>query len=261
MIKLLKYGMMVIIGVDKMLYELLLFLLALLPVVLLGYLIYSKDSEKEPIKLLLKLFIGGILSAGLTLGVSYLLNQFFPDVLYHQGMSGISLFIYTFFFVSLVEEISKFIVTYFISYHNREYDQFYDMIVYAVFIALGFAWIENLLYVYEGGFQIALLRGLVAVPTHVSVAVFMGYYLSLSKIADLNHDSSKIKYLLLSVLVPMILHGIYDYLIYSSNYFCVYLYYFFIIILYIRAYRKVMFSSLMRQKLIFHSFQKSSRKK
>lgn len=253
--------MMVIIGVDEMLYELLLFILALLPVVLLGYLIYSKDSEKEPIKLLWKLFFGGILSAGLTLGISYLLNQFFPEVLYHQGMRGFSLFIYTFFSVSLVEEISKFVVTYFISYHNKEYDQFYDMIVYAVFIALGFAWVENLLYVYEGGLKIALLRGLVAVPTHVSVAVFMGYYLSLSKIADLNRYSSKVKYLLLSIFVPMLLHGVYDYLIYSSNYFCIYLYYLFIIILYYRAYQKVMLSSLMRQNLIFHSFKKSSKKR
>lgn len=253
--------MIVIIGVDRMLYELLLFILALLPVILLGYVIYSKDKEKEPIKLLIKLFLGGILSAGLTLGVSYLLNSYLTSFSYYPEMKGLSLFIYTFFFVSLVEELSKFIATYFISYHNKEYDQFYDMIVYAVFISLGFAWIENLLYVYEGGFKIALLRGLVAVPTHVSVAVFMGYYLSLAKVAELNHYSSKIKYLLFSILVPTILHGIYDYLIYSSNYFCIYLYYLFILILYKRAYQQVKVSSLMRQNLIFHSFQKGSRKK
>ena len=206
-----------------MLYELLLFILALLPVILLGYVIYSKDKEKEPIKLLIKLFLGGILSAGLTLGVSYLLNSYLPSFSYYPEMKGLSLFIYT-------------------------------------FISLGFAWIENLLYVYEGGFKIALLRGLVAVPTHVSVAVFMGYYLSLAKVAELNHYSSKIKYLLFSILVPTILHGIYDYLIYSSNYFCVYLYYLFILILYKRAYQQVKVS-WMRQNLIFHSFQKGSRKK
>lgn len=253
--------MIVIIGVDKMLYDLLLFILALLPVIILGYLIYLRDKEKEPIKLLLKLFIGGILSAGITLGMSYVLNKFFPEVMYHEEMKGLSLIIYAFLSVSLVEEISKFIVTYLISYHHKEYDQFYDMIVYSVFIALGFAWVENLLYVYEGGLRIALLRGLVAVPTHVSVAIFMGYYLSLSKIADLNHYPSRIKYLLLSVLVPTILHGIYDYLIYSSNYLCVYLYYLFIIVLYYRAHQKVMLSSLMRQNLVFQSFKRGSKKR
>ena len=137
-------------------------------------------------------------------------------------------------------------MTFLFSYNSKEYDQFYDMVVYSTFIALGFAWIENILYSYDGGLQVALLRGLLSVPAHVSVSVFMGYYLSLSKIAENNKQRNlKIKYILLSIFIPTFLHGIYDFLIYYNNYVCIYFYYLFVIILYRRAYLKVKVSSLM----------------
>lgn len=241
---------MIIIGVDIMFYKLILFIIAILPVIILGYYIYSKDKEKEPGKLLLKLFLGGIVSAILTLIISYITNSVFKEIILSRDNNSISLFVYTFLFVAFVEEISKFLITYLLSYHNKEYDQFYDMIVYAVFISLGFAWIENVLYVYDGGLKVALLRGILAVPTHVSVSIFMGYYLSLCKVAELHGSPKKGQYLLLSIFIPTSLHGIYDYLIYSSNYWCIYLYYTFIIVLYFRAYKKVKVSSLIKQNLI-----------
>ncbi len=218
-----------------------LFILALLPVAVLGYYTYSQDDEKEPKKLLTKLFLGGLLSAILTVLISFLIRMFFPwfdgEVAYY---SPIKLLIYTFIVVALVEEVSKFIILYYFSYNSKEYDQLYDMIVYSVFVSLGFAWIENLLYVYDGGISIALTRLVFAVPTHASVAVFMGYYLSLSKLSEINNkERYRVKYLIYSILFPTILHGVYDFIAYSSNLLIVYSLFLFTCYLYSKAHRRL----------------------
>ena len=226
---------------------LLLFILALLPIIILGYYTYSKDSNKEPKKLLLKLFFGGFGAVFLTIILSLVLQSIFPalsgDV---EEYGNLKLLLYSFCIISFVEEISKFIFIYLISYHNKEYDQLYDMIVYSVFVALGFALIENLLYVFEGGLRVAISRLIFAVPTHASVAVFMGYYLSFAKLADINNNKKlKNKYLILSLLVPITLHGVYDYMVYSNSYIMYYLFFFFTIILFVKANKKLKEISLM----------------
>lgn len=197
-----------------------LFILALLPVILLGYYVYSNDTEKEPKKFLIKLFIGGLGSALLTVISSLVLDNIFPFLKANfETYNLFQLVCYSFVFVAFVEEVSKFIMTYLISYRSKEYDQLYDMIVYAVFVSLGFAWIENLLYVLEGGVVVAIFRLLLAVPAHAADGVFMGYYLSLSKFADVkNNQKLKRKYLLYSVLVPTLFHGLYDFFAYYGGY-------------------------------------------
>ena len=57
-------------------------------------------------------------------------------------------FIYVFLFVALIEEGSKFLMTYILGYNNKEFDEVYDMIVDASFVSLGFAFYENLIYIF-----------------------------------------------------------------------------------------------------------------
>ncbi len=231
---------------------LILFILALLPVIILGYYTYSKDDEKEPKKLLIELFLGGLLSAILTVVLSLLVRVVFPMFAGEVAYFGpIKLLIYTFVVVAFIEELCKFIILYLISYHNKEYDQLYDMVVYAVFVALGFAWIENLLYVYEGGLTIALTRLVFAVPTHASVAVFMGYYLSLSKLSELyKKEKLRRKYLLYSILIPTLLHGVYDFIAYSSNLVFIYLLFLFSCYLFWKANRRLVQMSKVEKSLL-----------
>lgn len=235
-----------------MLEVVILFVLTLLPVLILGFYTYSKDRNKEPKRLLLKLFIGGFVSVILTLIISMILRIIFP---FFEGdvtiFGPVKLLLYTFIIVAFVEEISKFIIAYKIGYNNKEYDQLYDMIVYTVFVTLGFAWIENLLYVYSGGISTAIVRLFFAVPGHAADAVFMGYYLSFAKLADVNKNKKlKKKYLFLSIFVPTVLHGAYDYLIYSSNIILFFSFFIFTLILFIMARKKIKQMANMRTILI-----------
>ena len=96
--------------------ELILFIVAALPVVLVGKYIYNKDKNKESSKILTKLFLGGILSCFLTLLISGIMGVLFPifdaEI---KSLNWSELIIYVFIGVALVEEISKWVMVYFFS--------------------------------------------------------------------------------------------------------------------------------------------------
>lgn len=153
--------------------EIILFTISLLPVFLIGLFIYKKDKDKEPTKLLIKLFLCGIGSCILTLIVSMIMNVFPIFSAGPSELNSIELFINVFIGVALVEEMSKWVMAYFVSYKDKDFDEFYDMIIYCVFVALGFAFFENLFYVYSGGIFTGITRALLAVPGHACDGVLM----------------------------------------------------------------------------------------
>lgn len=222
--------------------EFLLFL-SILPSIALGVMIYKKDIvEKESPGLLFKLFLGGAIgSVILTLLLSMVLEPIIPD-LEDSNNNFIYLAINTFFKVALVEEFSKWIFLKKITWKNKEFNYIYDAIVYAVFVALGFATIENIIYVLgsEGGISIAILRAILSVPGHAFDGVFMGYYYGLAKQAKINDNIKLFKRnMIFSLLIPVVFHFIFDYLLLSENSILLILYLVFIILLYINAFKRI----------------------
>jgi RsiW-degrading membrane proteinase PrsW (M82 family) len=99
-------------------------------------------------------------------------------------------------------------------WRNRNFNEKFDGIVYAVSVSLGFATVENLFYVFsENSMQVGLLRAFTAVPGHAIFGVVMGFYLGLARFSE----REKGKWLLRAFLVPWLLHGIYDFLIMSGH--------------------------------------------
>ena len=220
----------------------LLLFFSILPIILILVFVYAKDKNKEPILLLLKLFILGIISCFLVLKLSDVLRLFFPFMnMKVKDMDFINVLLYSFIGVALVEEICKWIMLYIGGYRNKEFDELYDIIVYAVFVSLGFAFFENIVYVfYNGQLRTALLRALSAIPGHACDAVFMGYYLSFAKQAFYQGNKKiEIKYIVLSILIPTILHGIYDFCLMSGYNILVLVFIIFVISLYIISIDKI----------------------
>jgi len=229
-----------------------LLLIAILPVILLGIFIYKKDKNGEPKKLLAKLFIGGILSCFLTLLISSFMEALFPIFAADtENLTFLGLAIYVFIGIALVEEFSKFVFAYFISNNENSFDEIYDAIVYCVFVSLGFAAFENILYVYENGFGTGVLRALTAVPGHACDGVFMGYYLGLAKIASVNKNIKlRNKNLLLSLIVPTLLHGIYDFCLFTGEVIFFLIFIVFVILLYVHSVKKINKLSAINNKFI-----------
>ena len=185
-----------------------LLLAAILPVIGLGFFIYTKDVNKEPGSLLAKIFVFGFFSAIPVVIIELLVDKLFPT----NGSSDfLIIFVNTFFSVAIIEEGFKWFVTKKFGYNNKEFDEIYDVIVYSVFASLGFACIENILYVFSSGFGTAIVRAIFSVPGHACFAILMGYYLSKAKVNNINgsKDLEK-KNLLLSIFIPSIAHTAFD---------------------------------------------------
>jgi len=171
--------------------------------------------------LLVKLALAGIASAILTLITSYVLERLIPffSSQYYTSFDPLTLAIYVFFGIAIVEEFSKWIFIYMISWKNKEFNHVYDAIVYSAFVSLSFATIENILYVFSSAsittaFFTAFNRMIFSVPGHAFFGVLMGYYLGLAKLTSFNSKKNKsIKFLILSILVPSICHFLFDYLL------------------------------------------------
>ncbi|MEE3343069.1 MAG: PrsW family glutamic-type intramembrane protease [Bacilli bacterium] len=218
------------------------FILAILPVILIAIYIYKKDNNKEPAKLLVKLFFSGLISIIITLVITVLLSLFIPSLMSAnpKNMNLIQLLFHVFIGVALVEEFSKWIMTYLISYNNEEFDEIYDIIIYSVFVSLGFACLENILYVSTGGLSTAIGRGLLSIPGHTCFGVFMGYYFGLAKVCEIKkNEELKKKNMILSLAVPAILHGIYDYCLFTGKVIFVLLFLAFIVFMYMYANKKI----------------------
>ena len=196
----------------------LLLILSVLPVILIGLYIYKKDPDKEPKKLLGQLFFGGVVSVIVVLIISGIIEVIIPEFAKDVGEFGqLGRFVYAMLGVALVEEVSKFIFVYKIVYKSKHFNNIYDMAVYSMFVALGFACIENIMYVIGTGFITGIARAFTAVPGHAVDGLFMGYYLSLARINTVNGNRKKAKRnLALSIIVPTLTHGFYDYFLMSE---------------------------------------------
>lgn len=218
---------------------LILFIISILPIIILGSLIYKRDKNEEPKKLLTKLFIAGFLSCILVLIVTEIVDDFLPVISADiSSLNAVGLFINIFIGVALIEEFCKWLMVYVLSYNSKEFDEIYDIIVYSTFVALGFACFENLLYVFSGGVQIGIIRAFLAVPCHVCAGIFMGYYLGLAKTNKLVGKASA-KFVMMSILMPTVLHGIYDYCLTVDSDIFILIFFVFVIILDIVAIKKV----------------------
>lgn len=118
-----------------------------------------------------------------------------------------------FIFVAAAEEIGKFFM---LNYYMKKpnFNEPYDGIFYGVMIGLGFAAVENISYVYDGGLAVGVLRAFTAVPAHAMFGAIMGYYFGLAWLDKKNATRNKIK----GFVAAMILHGSYDFFLFQQNF-------------------------------------------
>lgn len=208
--------------------------LALIPGILIIIYVYRKDKvEKEPGGLIAKLIIFGALSCIPAMFMEGFMDQYVPSgsqLSYALGMAFLS--------AALCEELSKFALLFLGSWRNRNFDYRFDGIIYGVSVAVGFALLENILYVSQGGYYVALMRGVLAVPLHAFCGAFMGMFYGAMKRYQIEGKSGKMMGALLGALiVPMMIHGIYDTLAFMGNDICTILLLAFVVFMYIIAIR------------------------
>ena len=166
--------------------------------------------EREPIRKILLAFFVGMLSIPLDLLIISIfgldeLPYLFDGEVFQQIATA-------FFSAAIPEEISKFIILFLLVWRSKDFNERMDGIVYAVCVSMGFATVENIMYVFDDP-SCAWGRALFAVPSHFLDAVLMGFFLSLAKFT-VKH---KFRNWTMTLLAPILAHGIYDAILMVSD--------------------------------------------
>lgn len=174
-------------------------------IALLAY-FYLKDKyDAEPVRMVVRLFLVGVLIV-------------FPTMVIQRGFMlglGDDPFVFSFLISGGIEEFLKWFVIYFLLYSHSAFDEPYDGIVYAVAVALGFATLENVIYVLynHSSFSELILRAMLPVSGHALFGVIMGYYLGMAKFVP----GQEKKFLILSLVLPVIWHGSFDFILLKTD--------------------------------------------
>ena len=217
-----------------------LFVLSVLPAALLMIFIWHKDKiEKEPIGMLAGLFLLGalmVIPAGLAeVGLIKALDSVLDEGNYAYML------IDNFLIVALAEEGCKFFILRVRTWRSPNFNYTFDAVVYSVAVSLGFATLENILYVVgDGTVKLAIMRGILSVPGHAIDAVFMGWFYGMAKRAECAGDASgRSANLRRAIIVPLLTHGFYDFCLTVDNDVFIFIFFGFEILITVIAFRKV----------------------
>ena len=185
--------------------------LALIPGIILAIVVWRADKiEKEPVGLLVKLFLLGALTIISAIVIGTIGEDHIFGFLDKESM--LFIFIDNFILTAMVEEGGKYFVMKKVTWKHPAFDHTFDGVVYAVAASLGFATLENIIYLIDSDISIAIVRGILSVPGHVIYAVFMGYYYGLAKYSEsLGSDRYRKINLRKAYFIPVLLHGFYDF--------------------------------------------------
>ncbi len=182
--------------------------LAIAPSLFLLLYFYSKDRyEPEPLSKIILVFSFGAISV-----LPALLIEMVLEAPYHETEEFTLLIYNSFLVIAGSEELAKFLAVYFGAYRSIEFDEPMDGIVYCVSASLGFATVENILYVLKGGVVVGLVRAFTSVPGHALFSGIMGYYVGLSKFDLFNRGKLLVK----GVIAAVFLHGTWDFFLFLS---------------------------------------------
>ena len=178
---------------------------AITPPLLIVLFIYRNDLyEKEPHKLLITTFF---------LGCFLILPMILLELITEKIFKNI--FIFSMIGVALVEEGIKYLALLKFNFPKKDFNEPYDGIIYSLVLTMGFALVENVMYVIGNGSEgasVSVLRMLTAIPMHSTCGIVMGYFMGMAKM----NEKNKTKNLMLSIILPVLIHGLYNYFIFIN---------------------------------------------
>jgi len=156
--------------------------------------------------LTLAFVLGGIVSIIITTILYLFFDLFLP---LPDDYSIWQQFVKAFFVVGFIEEFSKYLMVRGFLQPRTVFNEPYDGIIYAVMVSMGFAAVENIMYVIQGGINVAFLRAFTAIPAHATFGIIMGYYMGKAKFSK-----NKFKWNLIGLFTAVLFHGAYDFFLF-----------------------------------------------
>ncbi len=208
-----------------------LLILSLAPVFVIAAYIYFRDKyEKEPLRLLAFALLSGAFTVIPILFVESFLSGL-GEGLPRFASAGWQAFVVAAF----SEETFKYIALYLLIWKSAEFNEKFDGIVYAVYVSLGFAAVENILYVTGGGIETGISRAITAVPAHAIFGITMGFYFGMARFYEMESAALRRK----ALLYPILLHGIYDFILFTGIAWLTVVFVGFLVYLYISGLKRI----------------------
>jgi RsiW-degrading membrane proteinase PrsW (M82 family) len=197
-------------------HEWILVLIGVAPAIVAMLVVDFLDRKRpEPRSLRIKVAIYGALSVIPVLIVDGFLLAAFKEQLHPRYTYNGALF-QSFVIAAAVEELLKIAVIYWVVWRRPEFDERMDGIVYGGRAGLGFALVENVLYMLgtatiASAIQTGILRAVLAVPGHALWSAMIGY-----AAARARFDKRGFGFIG-GYLLAVGLHGAYDYAIFAQT--------------------------------------------
>ncbi|HYO68741.1 MAG TPA: PrsW family intramembrane metalloprotease [Archangium sp.] len=178
---------------------------AVVPSLLLLWYVYARDRNPEPRGLLLETFLLGAAICVPVVPVAMWLESLGRE--WETGVWSTAL-VRAFLGAAIPEELFKYLVLRRYVWNKPAFDEPLDGVVYGTTASLGFATLENILYVGDGGLGVAVLRALTAVPQHAFTGVIMGAFVGRARFAQ--DEAQRFGLLAAGLGWAILLHGAYD---------------------------------------------------
>ncbi len=182
-------------------------ILAALPAIgLIFYFNYLDKKRPEPKGLIFKSILFGFLSVLPAIVLEFAMGAILPPMgkWAYAAVNG-------FLVAGLIEESVKFVFIDRFFLRRPEFDEVADGITYTACLSLGFALLENLMYVFDPDWgSVLLLRSVTAVPMHAAASGIMGYYIGMAKMGK---PVNRYTGLFWAILI----HGFYDFCAFSQS--------------------------------------------
>lgn len=183
-------------------------MLSLIPGIIWLLFYLRKDVHPEPNLMIIKVFLYGALITVPVFFIQLGMTNFFPE---SSQRSDLIIFLYYIFVVGFTEEISKYLVIKNKVLKSSEVDEPTDIILYMIIAGLGFATLENIVYLFDVEFPdilfITAFRFLGPIFLHALCSGTIGYFLAKSFF----DPKQKIKLLIYGFSLAILLHGIYNF--------------------------------------------------
>jgi len=191
---------------------------AIAPALLLLWLVIAADSRPEPPRVVWMCVALGAVSVVPVAWVElWLLHHmlFSINPLVAAGQNAL-------WVAAVPEETAKVGVIAAVALKSRDFDEPMDGVVYGAAVGLGFAAVENFLYVTQNAnlIAVAILRGITSVPFHGAVGAIAGAYMASARFggalgAHRHYGWPRARLFVLAWLIPVVLHALFDWSVFS----------------------------------------------
>lgn len=209
--------------------------IALIPGFFWVWFYLRKDKNPEPRKLIIKIFLWGMLITIPAIAFEFAAEFFIPFI---ESGDFLVVIISSLFIVAPIEEFLKYYVIKKVAFNSPAFDEPIDGIIYGVVAGLGFATLENILVILAEGQNAIILRFATATLMHAITGGLIGYYVSKVKFSNKSKKENK-NFIIQGLVLAILIHGLYNIIVSLQSFITLIILVIFLVVIFLMLSSKI----------------------